>query len=160
MTSDQFTLVAIDPGVNGGIAWTLPNGAITTAKMPDTEYGVVMLLVEISKAANGRCKLYLEEPPLFAGQNIPGSAIGKLMWNAGICYGAAVALGWTIHRIRPAIWMKAHAVGTKKSTGLSGSAWKNRLKAKAAELHADLKITLWNADAVLILDAARRGAIN
>jgi len=154
------TLLAIDPGVNGGIAWMAPAGGVNTAKMPDTDWGVVMALVDISKAANGQCKLYLEEPPLFAGRNIPGSAIGKLMWNAGICYGAAVALGWEIHRVRPAIWMKAHPVGTKKSTGLSGTAWKNKLKSRAAELNPDLKVTLWNADAILILDAGRRGAIN
>jgi hypothetical protein len=38
---------------------------------------------------------------------------------------------------------------------------KNKLKARAGELFgSQLKVTLANADALLILDAARRGAIN
>ncbi len=90
--------------------------------------------------------------------NIPGSAIGKLMWNTGVLYGAAVTLGWKMHRVRPAIWQKAHTCGTKGD--LTTTAWKNKLKARAAELFPTVDVTLWNADALLILDAARRGAIN
>ena len=86
--------------------------------------------------------------------------IGKLMWNTGVLYGAAVACGWEVHRVRPAIWQKAHPVGTKGD--LSTTAWKNKLKARAGELYGSvpgIKVTLANADALLILDAAMRGAI-
>jgi hypothetical protein len=54
--------------------------------------------------------------------------------------------------------MKAHPVGTKGDR--STTEWKNVLKARAAELFPDQDVTLWNADSLLILDAARRGAIN
>ena len=98
-------------------------------------------------------------PPFVWRKNIPGSAIGKLMWNTGVLYGAAVACGWEVHRVRPAIWQKAHPVGTKGD--LSTTAWKNKLKARAGELFgSQLKVTLANADALLILAAAKRGAIN
>lgn len=151
-------LVAVDPGVSGGIAVLFPSeGNVEVHKMPPTDWDVVTLLAELSN----KCKdveLFLEEPPLFAGKGIPGSAIGKLMWNTGVLYGTAVALGWKVHRIRPAIWMKAHPVGTKGD--LTTTAWKNKLKARAAELYPTVDVTLWNADALLILDAARRGAIN
>jgi hypothetical protein len=80
------------------------------------------------------------------------------MWNTGVLYGCAVAHAWEVHRIRPAIWMKAHPIGTKGD--LTTTAWKNKLKARASELFPNETVTLWNADALLILDAARRGAIN
>ena len=152
------TIVAVDPGVSGGIVVYTPSEGTTEAhKMPTTDWDVVQLLKDINGNA-GRVILYLEEPPLFAGKNIPGSAIGKLMWNTGVLYGCAVAHGWEVNRIRPAIWMKAHSVGTKGDR--STTEWKNVLKARAAELFPDQDVTLWNADALLILDAARRGAIN
>ena len=150
-------IVAIDPGVNGGIALLDRDGVVTVQKMPGTDIDVVSFLVEVSNTAK-EVDCYLEEPPLYAGKNIPGSAIGKLMWNTGVLYGAAVCLGWKMHRIRPAIWQKAHTCGTKGE--LSSTAWKNKLKARAAELFPSVDVTLWNADALLILDAAKRGAIN
>jgi len=150
-------IVAIDPGVNGGIALLDRDGVVTVQKMPGTDIDVVSFLVEVSNTAK-EVDCYLEEPPLYAGKNIPGSAIGKLMWNTGVLYGAAVCLGWKMHRIRPAIWQKAHTCGTKGE--LSSTAWKNKLKARAAELFPTVDVTLWNADALLILDAAKRGAIN
>lgn len=149
-------IIAVDPGVNGGIVcWD--GEQITTQKMPPTDSDVCSFLAEISLKAK-EVEMFLEEPPLYAGRNIPGSAIGKLMWNTGVLYGASYALGFRIHRIRPAIWMKAHTVGTKGE--LTSTQWKNKLKAKAQELFPTVDVTLWNADALLILDAARRGAIN
>ena len=153
-------IVAIDPGVNGGIVWSADGDPVEACKMPATDIEVCQLLADLSCKAKD-VELFLEEPPLFAGKNIPGSAIGKLMWNTGVLYGAAVACGWEVHRVRPAIWQKAHPVGTKGD--LTTTAWKNKLKARAGELYGSvpgLKVTLANADALLILDAARRGAIN
>jgi hypothetical protein len=150
-------LVAVDPGVNGGVVWKDSDGVVSCEKMPASDAAVCELLAELSAKAKD-VEMFLEEPPLFAGKNIPGSAIGKLMWNAGVLYGASVALGFRIHRVRPAIWQKAHPVGTKGD--LTTTAWKNKLKGRAAELFPAVDVTLWNADALLILDAASRGAIN
>jgi hypothetical protein len=153
-------LVAVDPGVSGAIVTFHEHLGLSSYNMPATDWDVCKLVATISTQAN-TVVLYLEEPPLYAGKNIPGSAIGKLMWNTGVLYGAAVACGWEVHRVRPAIWQKAHPVGTKGD--LTTTAWKNKLKARAGELFGStpgLKVTLANADALLILDAARRGAIN
>jgi hypothetical protein len=151
-------LVAVDPGVSGAVVTYHDNLGLESYNMPGTDWEVCKLVADITTKAN-KVVLYLEEPPLYAGRNIPGSAIGKLMWNTGVLYGAAVACGWEVHRVRPAIWQKATAnIGTKGD--LSTTAWKNKLKARAGELYPQLKVTLANADALLILDAARRGAIN
>ena len=152
-------LVAVDPGVSGAIVTYHQHLGLSSYNMPGTDWEVCKLVAHITTQA-GKVVLYLEEPPLYAGKNIPGYAIGKLMWNTGVLYGAAVACGWEVHRVRPAIWQKAHPVGTK---GDLSTAWKNKLKARAGELFGSepgLKVTLANADALLILDAAKRGAIN
>jgi hypothetical protein len=151
-------LVAVDPGVSGAIVTYHDNLGLESFNMPGTDWEVCKLVADISTKAN-KVVLYLEEPPLYTGKNIPGSAIGKLQWNTGVLYGSAVACGWEVHRVRPAIWQKAHPVGTKGD--LTTTAWKNKLKARAGELFgSQLKVTLANADALLILDAAKRGAIN
>jgi hypothetical protein len=150
-------IVAIDPGVNGGIVWALNGDPVDSIKMPESDVAVCDFLAHLSCKAKD-VSLYLEEPPLFAGKNIPGSAIGKLMWNTGVLYGAAVAMGWKIHRIRPAAWLKTHTVGTKGD--LTTTQWKNKLKARASELFPNVDVTLWNADALLIFDSATRGVIN
>jgi len=151
-------LVAVDPGVSGAIVTYHDNLGLESYNMPGTDWEVCKLVADISTKAN-KVVLYLEEPPLYTGRNIPGSAIGKLQFNTGVLYGAAVACGWEVHRVRPAIWQKAHPVGTKGD--LTTTAWKNKLKARAGELFgSELKVTLANADALLILDAAKRGAIN
>ena len=151
-------LVAVDPGVSGAIVTYHDNLGLESYNMPGTDWEVCKLVAEITTKAN-KVVMYLEEPPLYTGRNIPGSAIGKLQFNTGVLYGAAVACGWEVHRVRPAIWQKAHPVGTKGD--LTTTAWKNKLKARAGELFgSELKVTLANADALLILDAARRGAIN
>jgi len=153
---DNTLTIAIDPGVNGGVCWRL--GKATTAmRMPPTDFDTCALLADLSKRSN-IVILYIELPPLFAGRNIPGSAIGKLMLNYGVCYGAAVALGMKIHPVRPPVWQKAHPVGTKGDQ--TTTQWKNKLKARASELFPDLPVTLATADALLILDAGLRGAIN
>lgn len=153
---NDILFIAIDPGVNGGVCWRF-QGKTTAMRMPPTDFDTCSLLADLSKRA-GVVELYIELPPLFAGRNIPGSAIGKLMLNYGVCYGAAVALGFKIHPVRPPIWQKAHPVGTKGEQ--TTTVWKNKLKARASELFPDLPVTLATADALLILDAALRGAIN
>lgn len=153
---NDILTIAIDPGVNGGVCWRL-KGKTTAMRMPPTDFDTCALLADLSKQSDV-VELYIELPPLFAGRNIPGSAIGKLMLNYGVCYGAAVALGFKIHPVRPPVWQKAHPVGTKGE--LTTTAWKNKLKARASELFPDNHVTLATADALLILDAATRGAIN
>ena len=154
--SSDLLIVAIDPGVNGGVAWRW-EGKTYAVKMPPTDFDCVALLASLAELTTW-VELYLEEPPLYAGKNIPGSAIGKLMFNTGVLYGAAIALRFKVHRVRPAIWMKAHPVGTKGE--LTTTEWKNKLKARASELYPDgVAVTLWSADALLILDAAVRRAI-
>lgn len=149
--------IACDPGASGGFAWT--DGETTEcAPMPPTDVDVCELLAHLSTKAK-EIDLYLEQPPPFAGKLIPSSASFKLGNNHGVILGASVACGFKLHRVSPQTWMKAHPVGTKGER--STTEWKNKLKGRAQELYPNVDgITLKTADALLILDAAVRGAIN
>ena len=150
-------IIAIDPGQSGGIVWSVDGEPLTCEKMPSTDVEVCQLIADLSVKAKD-VELFLEEPSTAGyGPLIPASAIARLAQNFGIVYGAAVAMGWRIHRIKPQAWQAAHALGKKKD---HGKRWKNHLKAKACELYPNLDVTLWNADAILIYDAATRRVIN
>jgi len=154
--SSELLIVAIDPGVNGGVVWQF-QGKVYAVKMPPTDFDVAEFIAKLAKLTSW-VEFHLEDPPMFTGRLIPGSAIGKLQRNVGVIYGAAVAHKWKINLVRPPKWLKAHPVGTKGD--LSTTAWKNKLKQRAGELYPDVAVTLWSADALLILDAAKRNAIN
>ena len=152
--TNELIIVAIDPGASGGIVWE--HQGLHAVRMPPTDFDVVNLLAGIA-CKSALVELYVEEPPLFTGKNIPGSSVGKMMFNFGLIYGAAIALGWKVHRVRPQAWQKAHPLGKKAD---HGSAWKRHLKARASELYPNHPITLCTSDAFLIYDAAIRQAIN
>jgi len=154
--TNELIVVAVDPGQSGGIVWN-ELGKVHAVKMPPTDFDVVNLLALLA-CKSALVEIFLEEPPLYAGRNIPGSSVGKMMFNFGLIYGAAIALGWKVHRVRPQAWQKTHPVGTKGD--LTTTEWKNKLKARASELFPDHAVTLATADALLIFNSAIRGVIN
>ncbi len=77
--------------------------------------------------------------------------------NWGFIRGVLTALGYRIVLVGPKAWQKALSLGT--ATGMSKTEWKNKLKNRAEQLYPGIKVTLTTADALLILEAARRGLI-
>jgi hypothetical protein len=152
-------LVAIDPGQSGAIVWSKDGEPeITADKMPPSDVEVCQYIADLSLKAKD-VELYLEEPSLTGyDPGIPGYSIARLAQNFGMIYGAAVAMGWSIHRVNPQAWQAAHSLGKKKD---HGKKWKNHLKARALELYGSrIDVTLSNADALLLYHAANRGAVN
>lgn len=149
-------LIAIDPGANGGIAWTNELGAMS-APLPKTLGDTYALLREILGAQGftyGTCSVscYLEEPPKFV-KAIPGSAVFVMARNFGQLEGLITAYQIPLHLTRPQAWQAAHP-GLGKKGDQTTTAWKNRLKARAQQIYPDQKVTLATADALLILWAA------
>jgi hypothetical protein len=150
-------IVAVDPGQSGAIVWTQDFIEIYIEKMPPTDVEVAQLIASFH-VLNKDVRVYLEEPSTAGyGPLIPASSIARLAQNFGLIYGACIAMGFTMHRVKPQAWQVAHGLGKKKD---HGKGWKNHLKGKALELWPALDVTLANADALLILDAARRGDLN
>ena len=150
-------IVCIDPGQSGGICWSVDGEPVTCEKMPGTDIEVCQLIADLSSKAKD-VELFLEEPSVAGyGPLIPASAIARLAQNYGMIYGASVAMGFIIHRVKPQAWQAAHSLGKKKD---HGKGWKAHLRARAQELFPTQSVTLWSADALLIFDAATRRAIN
>lgn len=147
------TIVAIDPGVSGGLAIRDAGGQIELLAMPESLPDLCGLL-RFWKV--GDATLYIEEVPKFVGRNIPSSTTAVLFQNVGRIEGIAAALGYSLHRVGPKVWQEPLGLGGKKSCANS-SEWKRKLKAKAEELYPTLDVTLKTSDALLILHYALGG---
>lgn len=152
------TVIAVDPGANGGLAYRVPYVPGTVAvKMPATEADLVDELYQafdyLSRFATQPI-LIVEEVGGYVGKNQPGSSMFKFGRGVGVIHGAALAIGFRIVTVRPQKWQKALGLGT--SRGLTPVQWKNKLKAEAQRRFPGVKVTLANADALLMLDAARQ----
>lgn len=151
-------VVAIDPGLGGGIAFADrgPDGGIKFGchPMPDTEKDLVDLLASL--AYGQRATVYVEDVPYavgFAGPNrrMNPASSAKLHRNVGVVHGALLALGVRTLLVRPREWQGHYSLGTAKG---HGSKWKSVLKAEAQRRFPGMRVTLATADALLILDWA------
>lgn len=148
-------MIAIDGGKSGGIAVLLSGQAATVFHMPATD-GEIIQKLKIAKASQAETA-YLEDIVFFTGNKIPGSRVGKYAANWGFLKGALMMAGYRIVLVRPQKWQGALGLGN--SRGMTQTAWKNKLKQRAEELFPGIKITLATADALLVLEAARRGLL-
>ena len=149
-------MLAIDPGKSGGIVIGLPGQAVTGFHMPET-CGELLRKLELA-IASGANTAYMEDIIFYNGIDRPGSSMVKygMMW--GRVEGMLHALKTIrIVLVHPKKWQGA--LGIVKKKGTPQPEWKNQLKAEAEKLFPDIKVTLAIADALLILEAARRGAL-
>jgi hypothetical protein len=152
--------IAIDPGVNGGIAW---DGAALPSCMgmpgSDTEIAEeIHNLADILCSIRSNLKFVIEDVPKFVGRALPGSTIFPLAFNCGLVRGIAVSLRMPVILVRPQDWQKHFRLGTKGDT-TGTTEWKNKLKAEAQRRYPHLKVTLKTADALLLLSYAQEKQI-
>jgi hypothetical protein len=147
--------IAIDPGKKGGIAFgsSLTNASATN--MPDNDEEILALFPRTEESPT--VIVHMESLVKFTGVKMPGSFMAVYAGNHGFVRGVLRANGYKVIQVGPKEWQKVH--GLKREKGESKTSWKNRLKTLAVELFPHLKVTLLNADALLILDAAMRGLI-
>jgi hypothetical protein len=146
-------LIAIDPGVSGGIAYIDTDGSIHAFPMPET-------LGDIQKQLSILCKAFyrdfptafLEELPKFAGP-MSASSMATMFRNYGRIEGLLTSYGARIEYLQPKKWQQALSLGDKKT---HGPRWKAHLKGRAQALYPNLSVTLKTADALLILEAGRK----
>lgn len=147
------TILAIDPGVSGGIAVSR-FGQTECWPMPETEGDRVALLREVRDAAAVEgCELVcvLEQVGGFVGRGQPGSAMFRFGENFGFIKGVIQTLGIRLVLVRPQLWQKGFGLGTASSCA-SKNIWKNKLKAEAQRRFPHLNVTHRTADALLILE--------
>jgi hypothetical protein len=151
-----MTTIAVDPGLSGGIAFQHDNQPEQAVPMPATEGDLVDLLRNLTAGAN-EAVAYVEEVGGYIGKAQPASSAFRFGRNYGFALGVLQTLGVRVELVRPQRWQKSLGLGAASGCA-SKSEWKNKLKASAQRLYPKLKPTLATADALLILDYARRTA--
>jgi len=139
------TIIGIDPGASGGIAW-ITDGKPCVEKMPDTLQDLWELIENITGALPHKCKAYLEQVHSMPGQGVASSF--KFGQGYGALEMALTAAGIPFERVTPQKWQKALGCLTKGE--------KNVSKRKAQELFPTMKVTHATADALLIAEYGRR----
>lgn len=145
-------LIAIDPGVSGGIAHE-HDGKVLVQPMPETLHDLIEAL---SLLCSPGCTVFLEELPKFAGK-MSASSMGTMFKNYGRVEGALAVFNVRIEYLPPKKWQAALGLGEKKN---HGDRWKAHLKARAQALYPQLKVTLKTADALLLLEAGKKLSTN
>ena len=138
------TIIGVDPGANGGIAW-ITDGKACVEKMPDTLQDLWELIRDITNhprsSLDGRkYKAYIEQVSSSPQMGVVSAfSFGRGYGNLEM---ALTAAGVPFERVRPQVWQKALGCMTKGD--------KNVSKRKAQELFPDRKVTHATADALLI----------
>lgn len=146
--------IAIDPGVNGGLAIRYEDGKVV-AYPYDSENDLIETISETKTLCGGRCFAFVEQVQGYiGGAGGPGSAMFKFGQSYGFILGALMALQVPIRLIRPQEWQKRLGLGTSKSHA-SKAHWKRHLRDKASMMFPGMKVTLKTADALLILEATK-----
>lgn len=148
---DRFrTVIAIDPGASGGVAFQLDGQIAEAVAMPATEGDLVDLLRRLA-APPGQALAIIEEVSGFVGKPQPGCRMFTFGRNFGFILGVLQTLGVRVELVKPAKWQKALSLGTAKACA-SKTIWKNKLKACAQRLYPHLRVSLQIADALLVLE--------
>lgn len=145
------TIIAIDPGVNGGIAIGFSDGRKPPflEKMPESVHDLAEALSDFKEDSHAFLELV---GGYIGGEGSPGSAMFTFGQSYGQIIGILAALKIPFTLVRPQKWQAALSLGNSK--GMSKSAWKSKLRIKAKQLYPGMHVTLATADALLIYHAA------
>lgn len=151
-------LIAIDPGAKGAVASYSttyePPGEPTwmVEKLPESpqdRFWQLGVHAEAASRLEAPRIAILEDVGGFTGSPQPGSRMFTFGRGYGQLEGMLIALGYQLIRVRPQEWQKALSLKTRP--GESKPDHKRRMRGKALDLFPQLKPTLDQADALLIL---------
>lgn len=152
------TIIAVDPGMSGGIA-IHDTISQTCSPMPSTDTAIDQELflciggLSPKEGATWPVRLVIEKPPTFMPGQFGGSIV-KLYGNYRFIVGLATAYGIRVEEVTPQKWQKA--LGLHRPRNMTGPEWKRRLRDKATKLFPAQKPTLQTCDALLILEYAMK----
>lgn len=147
-----MTIIGIDPGKSGGIAWIdcdLGGVSANAIKMPETPRDIYDRLFELA-TENVSAFVFIEKVGPMPKQGISSTA--KFCRHAGHLEMALIGIGIAHEFVAPGVWQRNLGCLTKGD--------KNVTKKRAQELFPHLKITHALADALLIAEYGRRKRAN
>ena len=141
-------ILAIDPGMSGGLAYLGPSGIILNS-MPETDQDISILVSDRLAISD---VVYIEKVGGYVGgKGAPGSSMFRFGYNVGFLHGLIAASKTRCIEVPPQRWQKTLGAGTKAT---HGTRWKAHLKQIAQQRQPRQVITLKTADAVLLLEHA------
>jgi hypothetical protein len=151
------TILSVDPGKLGGMALARDGKFVDCWPMPETEGDVMDVLKNValqhyseSNRVDAPCICYIEAVHAMPKQGVTSTfTFGR---GYGFVLGVLMSHSFKIVTVTPQRWQKALGITPSESK----TKHKNKLKAKAQELYPNVKPTLKTADALLILEWARK----
>lgn len=149
------TIIGIDPGMSGGIAFIYDDGVPPSCyKMPETDLDLFDL-IDTTVGFDNPTAAFIEK--VNAGPKMGSSASFKFGQNVGAIRMACLAAGVRIEYVSPQKWQKEFGLIVRgRGLGQDDTSKKNRNKARAQELFPGVKITHAIADCLLIAEYGRR----
>ena len=149
-------IIGIDPGKSGGIAvWNANWSEIEVFKMPENVRDMNLLFTELVNMTD-KAFVILEKVQMQQGdvKNIGRMfRLQKLFANYEQIRVVLSIIGMQFVEVKPMEWLKYLRLAKK---GEEYTDRKRRLKEAAKQLYPLTKVTLWNADALLLLEYGRR----
>ncbi len=149
--------IGIDPGIHGGLA-AITDEDVLLSKTDLTEADIWGWFIQFIGV---ECYAVIEQQtprPTF----IPKMGISTILASTCVLFGSYMQLRTMLvcaaipyEICPPKRWESTLGIQSREE-GEKDNHWKNRLKQKAQQLYPTLTVTLWNADALLIADYARR----
>ena len=138
--------IGIDPGKSGGICFLMDDN-IKSFKCPDTTHDMTEELI-LAKDIR-KCTAIVEKVWSFPGQGV--KSVFSFGYNYGLWIGILSALKIPYILVPPNKWIKYYSVPK-----LERKDRKNYLKQLAQQMYPDHKITLYNADAILLANYLKK----
>lgn len=159
-------VIGIDPGANGGIAIFIPGMNVKVAKMPKDMADLRDFFTYYME--NYKPIIFLEKLSVRPDDIVADGSkanmgklyrIQRMMANFEHLKALAEATGIPYVMVHPASWqtklkLRIRGVHEEKSVR------KHRYQEYAASLYPGVKVTLWNADALLIMHFGRWALVN
>lgn len=145
-----MNVCTIDIGKGGGLSWIdkdMFGSVISVEKMPQTTVGIFDLIKSIDKDI-----FVIEMVSIRPSDMEDGSIYRKIdvmIRNKHIVEGLLEVCGKKFIQISPRKWQSRY---TKQMKGLEYTERKRYLKDRAVEIFKNTKVTLWNSDALLMLN--------
>lgn len=150
------TLIAIDPGQEGGIAHRDTTGIVRAVRMPETPAEICRYLAMIkweSERVPQAAHLLLENVGFYRPGN-SGPASCKFARHVGALEGIVIALGLSRTYVTPQQWMRVFLVGNVPK---DKTVRKNAIKDKVRGMYPSIRVTLATSDALGMLVYMMKG---
>ena len=144
------TIIAIDPGASGAVAWRNGLRYDHIGAKPTVGLASQSELIFGLRDMTGHAVVYIEQVGGYIGKPQPGSAMFKFGMSYGRWLGILEALKIRTVLVRPQVWQKTIGLGST----LKGPDRKRALRDIAKRLYPTHNVTLANCDALLILEHA------